>query len=277
MEKVPLFKKRKWERQRQANDAYLEDVNVVIEKVNEIIDSGVGGGGIVVTGPAGPAGPTGATGPRGATGATGATGPTGPTGNTGPIGPTGATGAAGTAGIAGAPGAVGATGPQGIAGVPGPTGPTGPSGAIGATGPTGPTGPAGATGATGATGPTGPTGPQGIQGPIGLPPVSASVPTDFSATAVPLDLTLYDIFLDDNFVANTEVTTGNKTIALNNPILNKVVTLLIPKLNATTVIIMPTEAKKLQGDFSLSAQNVVMVHCISTAPALYLYTISQIL
>lgn len=42
MEKLALFKNRPWERQRNNNDAYLEDVNAVITKVNEIVDGGVG-------------------------------------------------------------------------------------------------------------------------------------------------------------------------------------------------------------------------------------------
>lgn len=36
--KLDLYKKRKWQRQRNDNDAYLEDINPVIEKVNEIVD-----------------------------------------------------------------------------------------------------------------------------------------------------------------------------------------------------------------------------------------------
>ena len=118
------------------------------------INSNVGGGGGVVTGPQGIQGipgqigiqgPTGPTGNMGATGAIGigATGPTGNTGAIGPfgIGPTGNTGPTGAIGATGPKGDMGAIGPFGI----GPTGNTGPTGAIGATGfgPTGATGPSG--------------------------------------------------------------------------------------------------------------------------------------
>lgn len=37
MEQLALYKKRKWQRNRNDNDAYLEDINPVIEKVNEVI------------------------------------------------------------------------------------------------------------------------------------------------------------------------------------------------------------------------------------------------
>lgn len=107
---------------------YAEELNEIVGKTNELVDT-INEGGQV--GPQGPQGPTGPQGPKGDTGDTGPAGPTGPQGDTGPQGPKGDTGATGPQG------ATGATGPQGPQGE---TGPQGPQGATGATGPQGPAG-----------------------------------------------------------------------------------------------------------------------------------------
>lgn len=107
-------------------------------------------------------------------------------------------------------------------------------------------------------------------------PKNAALIQDFSQSNTTIDFTSYDIQEDHNFDSNTAITTGNKTITISNPFLNKVVTVLLPKLTEGTVIILPDGCKKLTGDYSDVLQNVIMIHCTKTSPARFLYTISQI-
>ena len=107
-------------------------------------------------------------------------------------------------------------------------------------------------------------------------PKNAALIQDFSQSNITIDFTSYDIIEDHNFDSNTAITTGNKTITISNPFLNKVVTVLLPKLTEGTVIILPEGCRKLTGDYSNVLQNIIMIHCIGTSPARYLYTISQI-
>lgn len=107
-------------------------------------------------------------------------------------------------------------------------------------------------------------------------PKNSLVVQDFSQPNISIDFSGYDINEDGGFDANTAITTGNKTITISNPFLNKVVTVLLPKISEGTVIILPEECKKLTGDYSDVLQNIIMIHCTKTSPARYLYTISQI-
>ena len=107
-------------------------------------------------------------------------------------------------------------------------------------------------------------------------PKNTALFQNFSQAAISIDFTNYDIQEDGNFDANTAITTGNKTITITNPFLNKVVTILLPKITEGTVFIFPDKCYKLTGDMSDTLQNIVMIHCIGTSPARYLYTISQI-
>lgn len=107
-------------------------------------------------------------------------------------------------------------------------------------------------------------------------PKNSLVVQDFSQPNISIDFSGYDINEDGGFDANTAITTGNKTILISNPFLNKVVTVLLPKISEGTVIILPEECKKLTGDYSDVLQNIIMIHCTKTSPARYLYTISQI-
>lgn len=107
-------------------------------------------------------------------------------------------------------------------------------------------------------------------------PKNAALVQDFSQPNITIDFSSYDIQEDGHFDANTAITTGNKDITITNPILNKVVTILLPKISEGTVIRLPEGCKKLTGDYNDTLQNIVMIHCTKTSPARYLYTISQI-
>ena len=107
-------------------------------------------------------------------------------------------------------------------------------------------------------------------------PKNAALVQDFSQSSITIDFSAYDIQEDHSFDSNTAISTGNKTITITNPFLNKVVTVLLPKITEGTVIRLPEGCKKLTGDYNDTLQNIEMIHCTKTSPARYLYTISQI-
>lgn len=107
-------------------------------------------------------------------------------------------------------------------------------------------------------------------------PKNTALIQDFSQSNITIDFTDYDIQEHIGFDTNEAISTGNKSITITKPFLNKVVTVLLPKLTEGTVIILPDGCKKLTGDYSDTLQNIIMIHCTKTLPARYLYTISQI-
>ncbi|HBZ67612.1 MAG TPA: hypothetical protein DEO70_12310 [Bacteroidales bacterium] len=172
----------------------------------------------------------------------------------------------GSAGADGAQGPQGEAGPAGVNGAQGPQGEQGPAGADGAQGPLGEQGPAGVDGAQG---------PQGEQGPAGVVPIASKRATSFNGS-VSINCET-DYILEDPQYKTGTLTTGNKLIGLLNPVLNKTITCLIPKLLSTTVIVLPVTVDLLLGNFSTTKPNILMIHCISTDESSYMYlaTISQ--
>lgn len=87
---------------------------------------------------------------------------------------------------------------------------------------------------------------------------------------------LTDYLLEDNnYLANTAISGGNKTITISNPVLNKTVTVSIPALGATTVILLPTSVDLLLGEWNYTQRNILMLHCVNTSPVRYHATITQ--
>lgn len=180
--------------------------------------------------------------------------------------------------LQGPQGPQGEPGPAGADGAQGPQGAPGTPGAAGAQGPQGEPGPAGADGAQGSQGEPGIDGADGAQGPQGEPgavPVATKRVVTFGS-AVAIDFLTDFIVADEDFHTGT-LSAGNKSVSLSNPVMNKTVTCLVPKLSATTVILLPDNVDVLLGSWSTEKPNILMIHCIEEQGSTYNYlaTITQ--
>lgn len=98
---------------------------------------------------------------------------------------------------------------------------------------------------------------------------------DMSDSINTIDFSTDYLLEDNNYLANTAISGGNKIISIINPVLNKTVTVSIPALGATTVILLPSSVDLLLGEWNYTQRNILMLHCVNTSPARYHATITQ--
>ena len=98
---------------------------------------------------------------------------------------------------------------------------------------------------------------------------------DMSDSINTIDFSTDYLLEDNNYLSNTAISGGNKIISIINPVLNKTVTVSIPALGATTVILLPSSVDLLLGEWNYTQRNILMLHCVNTSPARYHATITQ--
>jgi hypothetical protein len=194
----------------------------------------------------------------------------------------GSPGTSGTSGV-GSPGTSGTSG-NGLAGTSGNSGTNGTSGTNGLNGVDGNMGPQGndgiqgISGTSGSSGIDGTSGISGTAGTSGIIPVASNRSQNFDNSSIQIDF-LNDFILTDPsyLVTGYTLTTGNNTFTIINPVLNKVVTCLIPTLSGSTAIILPTTVDVILGTWSATNRNILMLCCVDDVSSIYKYiaTISQ--
>lgn len=70
----------------------------------------------------------------------------------------------------------------------------------------------------------------------------------------------------------TKTLTANTTLTFSNPVLNKVITLLI---DGDYALLLPTAVKTIDGTFDGSTENYIQVHCVDATTPVYWAIIKQ--
>lgn len=73
-----------------------------------------------------------------------------------------------------------------------------------------------------------------------------------------IDFIIDDVVSDSGFAANTELTTGAKTITISNPVVGRELTVNLPKFNAgTSIVFSPANVNVVSGAYSTTYRNIL--------------------
>jgi hypothetical protein len=141
-------------------------------------------------------------------------------------------------------------------------------GSSGSSGANGINGSSGSSGANGLSGSSGSSGANGLSGSSGLSIEQRKIISNFSSN-YDIDFQSGEIFVDNS----TSLTAGSWSYTISNPVLDKVIMLIIPPIDFATIA-LPLSVDILKGSFA-NYKNYVYIHCIDSMTPTYVSTINH--